>query len=190
MPLIIIQQYMRHRGFSFLGMSRRFTRPDKVDFEYYFPKDVPDMIKSMYIDTCEFLFQAMIDDGYKLEQARTVLPLGLYSEFWVMKDYENALNFYIERFNTHAQYEIRECARVELELLKKYQPEFEGTWVYVQPTDDHVQILDLKEFGEKNGKKFLTVDYLSGNNYYARFDVEKGLFCGKIKKDVYEQFKN
>ena len=188
-PIFVMRQYIRHRGFSFMEMSRRFTRPDKIDFEYYFPKGLHEGIKKMYIDTCESLFQVMIYDGFKLEQARIVLPLGLYTEFWVMKDYRNALNFYIERFNTHAQWEIKECARVELELLKKYQPEFEGANVYVQPNEEPVHILDLKKYGEEIGKKVLTVDYLC-DNYYARFDVEKGLFCGKIKKDVYEYFEN
>ena len=188
-PIFVMRQYVRHRGFSVLEMSRRYTKSDRVGFEYYFPEGLSDEVKTMFVSVVESLVDAMLEDGYKLEQARTVLPVCLYTEFWVMKDYKNAVNFYIERFNTHAQWEIRECARVELELLKKYQPEFNGAYVSIQPNDKMVHILDLKEYGKKNGKKVLTVDYLC-DNYYAQFDVEKGLFVGKIKKQTYEVFKN
>lgn len=56
------------------------------------------------------------------EIARINLPLSTYTEFYWKIDLHNLLHFLKLRTDPHAQYEIREYAKVMLEIVKKWVP--------------------------------------------------------------------
>jgi len=176
-PIFVARQYMRHRGCSFVEVSRRFTSNDRVKFEYYFPKGIPTEILEIFQNTVFDLYNAFLYENLPKETARSVLPLSLYTELWVMKDVITARNLYLERFNVFAQKETRDVVRKELELLYKYQPEFEGSVVYVKELGKFEYILNLEKEGRKLNKDKLTISF---NGFDYIFDVKKGLFAEKI----------
>lgn len=52
----------------------------------------------------------LTESGMKKEQARTVLPLGLYTTFFWTVNLRSLFNFLELRTSEHAQYEMREYA--------------------------------------------------------------------------------
>jgi thymidylate synthase (FAD) len=210
-PLFVRSQYHRHRCQSVLEISRRYVKPDKVDFEfwyppnndkpvnddeYLFPYSVEKELDDHYNISVKF-YEALLKTGYKPEVARSILPQSLYTTFWVMKDYECARNFYIERYSVHAQEQIKEVAKAELELLKKYQSEFLGQYVVVVGDEKlglykegtYIKILDIQEHykalqsnGWNKDAKIVYCEF-DDDKYYAKFNLEKGLFVGKILKE-------
>jgi len=51
------------------------------------------------------LYLRMLDAGVAREQARMILPLNLYTEFYWKQDLHNLLHFLALRLDSHAQYE-------------------------------------------------------------------------------------
>jgi len=124
-PIFVARQIMRHRSFSYMEMSRRYVKSDKVKFEFWYGKDEivhPDI----RVGSCRMAtvtYEHLISEGWKSEQARAFLPLGLYTVFWMQGDYRAWLNFFIHRLHPEAQEETRLVAQVMWELLKGHQPE-------------------------------------------------------------------
>jgi thymidylate synthase ThyX len=73
------------------------------------------------------LYNKMIEKGIKPEKARSILPLSLYTEFWLQGDYLGLLNFFVHRLFPEAQEETRITALSMLKLLKKHQIEIINT---------------------------------------------------------------
>ena len=132
LPLFVARQFMRHRCFSYLELSRRYTKPDKVSFEFFTP-DLNDFdeeeregFKDYYItlvDNSVTLYEKMIERGFKPEIARATLPVSLYTEFWVQGDLRCLANFFKLRLKADAQKEIRDIAQGMLKLIAEHQPE-------------------------------------------------------------------
>ena len=137
-PIFVARQIMRHRSFSFLEMSRRYVKGDKVEFEFWRPKGFSEPLYAFHgydihpnekdqIDLFEHaksLYEFLIEEsGFKPEQARAFLPLGLYTQFWMQGDYKAWLNFFIHRLHPEAQEETRLVAQGMWDLLKEHQPE-------------------------------------------------------------------
>lgn len=60
--------------------------------------------------------------GIAKELARINLPVSGYTEWYWKIDLHNLFNFLRLRFDSHAQYEIREYARVILDLVRLWVP--------------------------------------------------------------------
>lgn len=122
-PLFVARQFMRHRAFSYLEMSRRYTKDSKSSFEFWFPEDFHQEFSSrkkvIYLDE----YNSVIDNGYHTQVASRFLPQTTYTEFYVMGEIEGLKNFFTLRLDPHAQDEILESAEAMLELLRLYQPE-------------------------------------------------------------------
>lgn len=212
-PLFVRSQYHRHRCCSYLELSRRYVKPDKVEFEFWsignpyniyfevdkeqFTVDIEEFSLGDLFELCEVAYFSLLEKGYKPEVARSVLPQSLYTVFWVMKDYKCARNFYVERYSKQAQEQIREVAEAELKLLKKYQPEFLGQYVAIVGDDKlglykeetYIKILGIQEHykalqsnGWNKDAKYVYVEY-GDKDYYAKFNLEIGLFDEKILKE-------
>ena len=67
-------------------------------------------------------YSKMIEGGLAREIARINLPLALYTEFYWQMDLNNLFRFLKLRLDGHAQLEIREYAKVILELVRKVCP--------------------------------------------------------------------
>ncbi|MEN6499521.1 MAG: FAD-dependent thymidylate synthase, partial [Rectinema sp.] len=63
-----------------------------------------------------------IDLGLAREVARIGLPLSLYTEWYWQIDLHNLFRFLMLRLDSHAQREIREYAKVMLEITRAVAP--------------------------------------------------------------------
>jgi len=137
-PIFVARQIQRHRAFSYMEMSRRYVKGEKVKFEFWKPKDFSEPLLAFHgiaphldeEDQCdlfehsEALYEYLLEETFtRPEQARAFLPLGLYTQFWMQGDYKAWLNFFIHRLHPEAQEETRLVAQSMWELLKEHQPE-------------------------------------------------------------------
>lgn len=127
-PMFVRTQFMRHRSFSYLEMSRRYTKGAKVPFEFWFPNDFNWQFNTFndYAESYRQDFKTMMGTAltkYETQVASRFLPQTTYTEFYVMGEVEGLKNFFRLRCDSHAQSEIREVAEAMLELLELHQPE-------------------------------------------------------------------
>jgi thymidylate synthase (FAD) len=123
-PLYIRSQWMRHRSFSYLEMSRRYTKGSKVQWKYYgdeylqesgCPEQMKDPMDLRAVvnfwEACEHEYQRRLDAGWPNEIARGCMPMEAMTRFWVAgfdRDWEAFLKL---RDDPHAQPEIRVFAQ-------------------------------------------------------------------------------
>lgn len=88
-----------------------------------------------------FGYKKLLDLGLAKEIARINLPLALYTEWYWQMDLHNLLHFLKLRLDNHAQYEIREYARVIKDIIRTVCP------IAVDAFDNHV--LNSKTFSKK-----------------------------------------
>jgi len=67
-------------------------------------------------------YQELLELGVAREQARSVLPVGVYTEFYWKQDLHNLLHFLKLRLDYHAQAEIRAYARAVADFVKERVP--------------------------------------------------------------------
>jgi thymidylate synthase (FAD) len=120
-PIFVARQFMRHRSFSYLEMSRRYTKGSKVPFEFWFPANFTISQKRGSIELFNKIYYEMTEYGYETQVASRFLPQTTYTEFYVMGEIEGLTNFFKLRLDSHAQQQIRECAEAMLELLNRHQ---------------------------------------------------------------------
>ena len=120
-PIFVARQFMRHRSFSYLEMSRRYTKDSKVSFEFWFPK---------YFHGNKIMFEAAwmqdydaMSTQYDTQIASRFLPQTTYTEFYVMGEVEGLRNYFSLRCKKDAQEQTRELSMAMLQLLAKHQPE-------------------------------------------------------------------
>lgn len=128
-PIFVARQFMRHRSFSYLEMSRRYTKGGKVPFQFWFPQGMDGSKIEFNVDQ---LYDELITAGYHTQVASRFLPQTTYTEFYIMGEVEGLTNFFRLRLDEHAQAEIREVAEAMLQLLSDYQPEL---YTKVRPND-------------------------------------------------------
>jgi thymidylate synthase ThyX len=67
-------------------------------------------------------YQALLEDGVARELARSVLSVGLYSEFYWKQNLHNLFHFLRLRMDWHAQAEIRAYAVVMADMARRVAP--------------------------------------------------------------------
>jgi thymidylate synthase (FAD) len=128
-PIFVARQIMKHQvGFSVNEQSRRYIdNPPK----FYVPKtwrqraknikqgslgleiDYPHYSQRWYyqsIDIANDTYQKLLGEGVAPEQARMVLPLSTYTEFWMTGSLAAWARLYKLRVDKHTQAETREVA--------------------------------------------------------------------------------
>lgn len=143
LPIFVSRQMCRHRMMSMNEISGRYS---VMRDEFYFP-DPSDLRKqsttnkqgsdgsvndadaeafSQAIEQqCKQaydLYTKMLNAGVAREQARMILPLNLYTEYYWKQDLHNLLHFLALRLDSHAQYEIRVFAQAMYDLVKPLVP--------------------------------------------------------------------
>ena len=145
-PIFVAREWFRHRWSSFNEMSMRYYVPKELEF--YIPDDdcirkqvgkpgsyqfIPiaddrvinntkQLMNSVY-EMAESAYRQLIEDGVAKEIARSILPVGQYTEFIWTVNCRSLLNFLNLRNSPHAQYEINEYAKIiENEILAKELP--------------------------------------------------------------------
>jgi len=150
-PLFVARQWMRHRtasineqsgrykAFELLDASGALTGIEEVDYDGWHLQSttnkqgrgelaaVPDRINS----TCYQAeahgaavksYHKLIDIGIAREDARTVLPVATMTEWYWKIDLHNLLHFLRLRLDRHAQWQIREYAKVIAEIVREWVP--------------------------------------------------------------------
>lgn len=143
MPIFIARQWMRHRMGRMNEMSGRLS---VMKEEFYIPsienmdpqvKDKleraltplePEEAKAIQKDfekgqkKSYESYKSLIEKGLAREIARINLPLSTYTEFYWQMDLNNLFRFLKLRLDSHAQLEMREYAKIILEIIKTVCP--------------------------------------------------------------------
>lgn len=126
-PMFVRSQIMRHRTFSYNEVSRRYTS-EKIKF--WKPDEIRGQAKnnlqcsegvlnsseaeSIFKLSTEFSwasYKQLIEAGVSREMARSVLPQGTYTTFYMTGNLHNWIKFIKLRDHDHAQPETREIAQ-------------------------------------------------------------------------------
>ncbi len=144
MPIFVARQWVRHRTARMNEISGRYS---VMRNEFYVPAtdDVAlqstdnkqgrseDSVDPAYVQHVRQLLEKgqqnaydtyteLVDSGLAREIARVNLPLSLYTEIYWQCDLHNLMHFLKLRLDGHAQKEIRDYAKVILDLTKKVAP--------------------------------------------------------------------
>ena len=148
MPIFVARQLIRHRTASVNEISLRYVQATR---EFYVPAldrmqrqsatnkqgsapelvDDPEGCAELICQSCEFAFdtyESLLHRGLSKELARTVLPLGTYTEWFWQNDLHNMLHMLGLRLDPHAQYEVRVYAEACLALLRPVFPNAIESW--------------------------------------------------------------
>ena len=141
-PIFVARQWFRHRTASYNEYSARYS---EVKDEFYLPNsgrlqtqcsknkqassgqevansnDLINEIEEFFVKS-HTLYEKLLKKGVAREIARIVLPVSGYTEFIFGIDLKNLLHFINLRDDSHAQYEIREYAKVILLILNELFP--------------------------------------------------------------------
>jgi thymidylate synthase (FAD) len=142
-PIFVFRQWMKHRiGSEFNEISGRYVVfPED---EFYVPEVFRQQAKvnkqgsegeiapehreaaaKTYLDACKASvaqYRALLDMGVCKEQARCVLPLGLYSEVYWTVSLQAVAHFIRLRTDSHAQWEIQEYGHAVAKLVEQAYP--------------------------------------------------------------------
>lgn len=146
-PIFVARQWFRHRIGSFNEISGRYV---KLNTEFWVPLEwrsnnqenkqsssdagfTPVEAEKLYrkyhsaLDLSAMIYEELLELGVAREQARGVLPLATYTEFYWTVNARSLFNFLRLRMDTAAQYEIQVYAKAILDLVQPIAPwTFEG----------------------------------------------------------------
>ena len=148
MPIFVARQMIRHRTASVNEISYRYVQACR---EFYVPTldrmqrkaddnkqgsssqivDRPQLCSDVIRATCNNAFDSyemLLSLGLAPELARTVLPLGTYTEWFQQWDMHNFLHMLNLRLDSHAQYEIRVYAQAMHDLVQRRFPTIIASW--------------------------------------------------------------
>jgi len=142
-PVSIRTQFFKHKqGFVENEISRRYV---SYEPEFYSPTwrgkptdgakqgsedfiteetrtNLYDAIYRESYETALHVYNTLIEKGIAPEQARFVLPQGMYTEWYWTGSLAAYARFYKQRKDNHAQWEIREYASAVGKIIEPYFP--------------------------------------------------------------------
>jgi thymidylate synthase (FAD) len=118
-PLFVRSQWVRHRSWCFLELSRRMTHVTEKDV--YFSAKLPKRAHDKWKRDFEF-YESLLAEGVKGEDARQVLTQNQMTEFYGTVKLRHLLDFFKQRDDEHAQSEIQEYAQAMKQLIRPYVP--------------------------------------------------------------------
>lgn len=121
-PLFVARQWFRHRIASYNEESLRYCIALR---DYYVPggmSEEEEVSWRKHHEEAFDLYERLVSGGMKKEQARSVLPVGVYTKFYWTVNGSSLMNFLSLRLDTHAQPEIQVYAHVILDLVKEKAP--------------------------------------------------------------------
>lgn len=149
MPIFVARQWIRHRTANVNEISGRYSI---MKDEFYKPDvggiraqsktnrqggDTPidEGTAADYLSHLDEIciqayqtYEKYIGEGVSREQARMILPVNLYTEWYWKIDLHNLLHFLSLRCDAHAQFEIRVFADAMLELISPLVPFTVEAW--------------------------------------------------------------
>lgn len=142
-PIFVAREFMRHRAASYNEMSGRYTvlpskfylpagdRPLQQEGKagnYYFVEGTYDQQReaegsiARTVEHCVDAYERMLNAGIAKEVARMILPVNIYTRFYVTMNARNLLHFLTLRTDPTALYEIRQVAGEIEEIFKDKMP--------------------------------------------------------------------
>ena len=122
-PLFVARQWFRHRIGSFNEESLRYCIALR---DYFIPEGLNGTAlqawRAQNESAFDFYEQLLKEEQLSKEQARSVLPLGIYTNFFWTVNGSSLMNFLDLRSSSSAQYEIRVYAQAILALVKEVAP--------------------------------------------------------------------
>ena len=127
-PLFVARQWFRHRIASYNEVSLRYCIAEK---DFYAPGNLKKDLLKHYRESIKkslLSYEELLKSGVAKEQARAVLPLSLYTEFYWTINTRSLMNFLKLRLDEGAQLEIREYARALLKIFEAKMPVCAGSF--------------------------------------------------------------
>ncbi len=141
LPIFVMRQLVRHRIASINERSGRYS---EFDDDWYLPdharvnekgniqgsvfsgdeqldEKTRSMIETSISESYE-TYRKLLEMGVARELARIVLPSAMYTEFYWTINARSLMNFLSLRADSHAQYEIQECALAIADIFKETCP--------------------------------------------------------------------
>lgn len=133
-PIFVARQWFRHRTSSYNEASARYK---EFEWDTFTPESwriqdtenkqssngeidhqslTTQMVEGIYSRSKD-AYESLLEHNVAREQARTVMPVGQYTEFFVSFNLRNLFHFIDLRADEHAQYEIRVYAQAMLEII-------------------------------------------------------------------------
>lgn len=149
-PVFVAREWFRHRIGSFNEFSARYSEVSDeffvpCDFDvrkqvgkpgsyYYEPvnEEIAEQTINKIREVNEYAYSAyknMIDTGVARELARTVLPVGMYTQFYWTVNARSLMNFLSLRLSKSAQIDIRRYAKSVESTFAEKMPVTYKAWV-------------------------------------------------------------
>jgi len=144
LPIFVARQWVRHRTARLNEISGRYSvlsddyyipepdrirTQDKLDHQSSsddaLPPEIQKEVVSLIEAACENAYKTynrMLELGVAREVSRVVLPLSIYTEWYWQMDLHNLFHFLKLRLDKHAQWEIRQYAKVIGKIVEKIVP--------------------------------------------------------------------
>jgi thymidylate synthase (FAD) len=142
-PIFVAREWMRHRWSSFNEFSLRYAKatedfyvpaaedvrsqvgkPGAYTFETVEPElaeHTRDALREVY-EHAYATYERLVEAGVAREVARSVLPVGAYTEFYWTVNARSLMNFVSLRASETAQREIRRYAEAVERFLEQHMP--------------------------------------------------------------------
>jgi thymidylate synthase (FAD) len=142
MPIFVMRQFIRHRMQNVNEVSARYTelkdeffipevwrKQDTKNKQGSYPEPqnseeeqirqhwLREHVKETY-EAAYKSYQILLANGVAREQARIVLPVGIYTEFYSCWDLNNLLKYFALRDDPHAQGEHQDYAKAMKEITR------------------------------------------------------------------------
>ncbi len=125
-PIFVARHFVRHRISSWNELSGRYS---KLSREFYVPKGSTDeMIKNM--ENAFDIYESLLRGGMKKQEARIVLPVGTFTEWFWTLNVRSLMNVMDLRMSEAAQEETREYATAMYNLWKLAMPILSSAYMY------------------------------------------------------------
>jgi len=115
-------QFVRSKHLDFLQRSQRYCKENETDFIFpHLTKDQSFDV-ALHYEYCLQMYERLIKEGVRKEDARFVLPEATQTEFNVVGNLQAWRDFIKLRADPHAQWEIRQVAKEINNILHKECP--------------------------------------------------------------------
>lgn len=113
-------QFVRSKHLDFLQRSQRYCKEDEASFVEPNLDSLSSLnIMRTHYQNSLYLYEQLLSQGVKKEDARFVLPEATTTELIVTGNFQAWLDFIKLRADKHAQWEIREVAKTINNILAK-----------------------------------------------------------------------
>lgn len=174
MPIFVARQWIRHRTASVNELSGRYSI---LKDEFHIPssedirqqsntnkqggidridvKTADDFLHSInnQSEQAYHLYSSALSQGVTREQARMILSLNLYTEWYWKIDLHNLLHFLALRCHHHSQHEIQVFANAMLSLINPIVPITIEAWNDYHPMREAIKLSRLEIDAIKNNSR-------------------------------------